>query len=183
MTGIALPFYIHLVKICNISGQRLPVLFYFETKCSGILVPGLPGWQLVVCQLDGDYLSSMQGRLNASSPQPPGADRRLRAGACSRCPRLRGRKRDGTAMSSSLFRKYQRTQADGPTTTSNCLRLTLCRALAHALVVAQPHAAVVLLRADDLGVRVDERLAPVGTVADDPEGRRERVEGQRAGLL
>lgn len=51
------------------------------------------------------------------------------------------------------------------------MALTLCRALAHALVVTQPHAAVVLLRANDLGVWVDERLAPVCAIADDPEGR------------
>mmetsp|Transcript_34533 Transcript_34533/g.87294 ORF Transcript_34533/g.87294 Transcript_34533/m.87294 type:complete len:473 (+) Transcript_34533:703-2121(+) len=44
------------------------------------------------------------------------------------------------------------------------------------LVVAQPHAAVVLLRADDLGVGVHQRLAPVRAVAHDAWQREQHGE-------
>lgn len=61
-------------------------------------------------------------------------------------------------------------------------QLTLCRAALHSLVVPQPHAPVVLLRADDLGVGVGQRLTPVRTVTDNPEGwKRGRWAGHEQG--
>jgi len=50
-------------------------------------------------------------------------------------------------------------------------------ALSHGQVVPQPHAPIVLLWPDDLGVRIRQGLPPVGTVADNTAGKHKRNDG------